>query len=202
MANPAFRIISIVIPANGMTPFHCPYNNLAILSIAGGTVKMKWGDSSGEVEQEIYAGLGFELQEGETMGRMEFYNQSGASVTVLVAAGLGRVFDRRLVLAGGAVPVSPAAASSSFNMGLQLDVRSAPTIAANTSRKSIDIRNTGPNALFLRSSTSSGAGGDDSHGLRINPGETYSAPTTAAISFRDNTSLAVGTQIYNYVEYV
>jgi hypothetical protein len=201
MSNPAFRVLTITIPALGMSPFHCPYNNMAILALTGGTARMKWGDSSGESEQEIYAGLGFELEAGETMGRLELYNPGGTSVVVVVAVGMGKIFDRRLILAGGALPVSLAAASTAFSQGLQIDVRATPSIPANANRKGLDIRNTGAVPLFIRNAAFSSGGSFDYKGFRLNPGEVYTANTTAAIYFHDDTGLGASTQYYNYLEF-
>lgn len=198
--NPGFREMNVTIPAKEMRPLHAPFNCIFIYGITGSGVTMKIGDGGQETDQNITAGRKYTLPDGRVFGRLEFYNSSGASASVNFGLALGDIDDKRVQFVGSSLAVSQAAAASSFVSNGGLDVRSNAVINANASRKSIDIRNVGSAVLFLRTSVSFGPGSDDTNGMRLNPGEVYSLLSTAAIHFRDDTSLGAGVQLYSVLE--
>ena len=133
---------------------------------------------------------------------VDLYNTTGANIVVEMAfSDNAEIVDSSLVLGTGALAVSQAASATNFSYGFKVDVQTTQSIPANANRKGLDIRNVGSVPLFFLNGPSTGAGGDDSHGFRINPGEVFSPLTTGQISFRNNTSLVAGTQLYSFVEY-
>lgn len=193
-----FKRDFISIPANTRTRVNLSFKMVRILAIAGASnVNISF---EFEPEQSWRAGLGLRFPQMQSW--VDLNNTSAGSITVEMAfSDNAEIVDSSLVMGTGALAVSQAAAATNFSYGFKIDVQTTQSIAANTNRKGLDIRNVGSAPLFVSNGPTSGAGGDDSHGFRINPGEVFSPGTTGQISFRNNTSLAAGTQLYSFVEY-
>lgn len=193
-----FKRQTETIAAGGRTRINLSFKMIRLLAISGAASV----DISFEFEPQQSWRPGLGLRFPEMQSWVDLINPSGGSIAVELAfSDNAEIVDSAVILGGGGLPVSQAAAATSFNYGFKIDVQTTAVIAANTNRKGLDIRNVGSAPLFITNGPTSGAGGDDSHGFRVNPGEVFSPLTTGNIYFRNNTSLAAGTQLYSFVEY-
>jgi hypothetical protein len=166
------------------------------------------------VEGVVRIGLDYEPEAGEflrtAMGRLlppedsfeniQLLNTHGAPVTVVLSTDVGTIIDNRLMLAGGAMPVSITGTPSvqpvpgnTFTASANQTISTAAhfDIAADTTRRELFVTNThATNTIFARD-----ASGTTAIGLPIGPGATVILETTAAVRLRNESGANVTVNI-------
>jgi hypothetical protein len=125
----------------------------------------------------LYKGVGDIVGPGDApFEYIEFFNTSGAPVTLVLQTSFGDIRDSRLNLVGGTMPVNDMGADGTTDFADQVIAAGASyTVAANPLRKSILVYNNSATDTLKW-----GAAPDATHGFPIPPASMQGIPLTGA----------------------
>ncbi len=92
-----FKTYSFTVPANGIYRLDAYNNYLAILSNSE-TTAVKVAIGAGVARAELAAGIGIELPQGEHFKYLNFQNDIGNDMDIVLALSIGKVWDNRLTI--------------------------------------------------------------------------------------------------------
>lgn len=175
--NP-YREFTLTLAAGEIFPLQYDFNFARILSLSDSTaLRLTFGGSGAETTV-VGAGIGFRL--GAAIKVLTLRNASASPITVTVGLAIGEIFDDRVNLVGGTIPViisSPTVIASKADVSV--NTASATIIAAlNTSRTEVIIQNPIGNTNDFRIGDS---GVNATEGIILSPGSTLNLTVTAAI---------------------